>query len=139
MSRFQATAAARPDPITAVAADGATVTMPPIVSATAAPTSSGPSMLKIEAITIACSGVAARVATSVAIAFDASCSPFVIAKASANTIAITSPGSIDRLYARALVGHPSCFAVSVDHVPAAAQRCIPLRSHSASEQADAPA
>jgi hypothetical protein len=78
--------------MTAVAADGATDTMPPIVSATAAPTSSGPTRLKIEAITIACSGVAARVATSVAIAFDASCSPFVAAKASANAIAIASPG-----------------------------------------------
>ena len=39
--------------MTAVAADGATVTMPPIVSATAAPKSSGPTRLKIEAITIA--------------------------------------------------------------------------------------
>ena len=74
--------------------------MPPIVSATAAPRSSGPTRLKTEAITIACSGVAARVATSVAIALDASCSPFVAAKASANTIAIASPGSIDRPYAR---------------------------------------
>jgi hypothetical protein len=55
--------------------------------------------LKIEAITIAWSGVAARVATSVATAFDASCSPFVIAKATANAIAIASPGSIERLYA----------------------------------------
>ena len=106
MSRFQATAAPRPDPMTAVATDGATVRMPPIVSATAAPTSSGPTMLKIEAITIDWTGVAARLATSVAIPFDASCSPFVVAKASANTIAITSPGSIDRLRARALVGSP---------------------------------
>ena len=53
MRRFQATAAASPDPITSVAADGATVTMPPIVSATAAPRSSGPSRLKTEASTIA--------------------------------------------------------------------------------------
>jgi hypothetical protein len=90
--------------MTAVAADGATDTMPPIVSATAAPTNSGPIKLKIEAITIACSGVAARVATSVAIAFDASCSPFVVAEASANAIAIASPGSIDRLYARSAGG-----------------------------------
>ena len=86
--------------MTAMAADGAAVTMPPIVSATAAPTSSGPTRLKIAAITIACSGVAPRVATSVAIAFDASCSPFVVEKASANTVAIASPGSIDRPYAR---------------------------------------
>lgn len=69
--------------------------MPLTVSATAAPTSSGPTRLKIAAITIACSGVAPRVATSVAIAFDASCSPFVVEKASANTVAIASPGSID--------------------------------------------
>ena len=44
--RFQATAPARPEPITAAATDGSTVTIPPIVSATAAPTSSGPSRLK---------------------------------------------------------------------------------------------
>ena len=55
--------------------------MPPIVSATAAPTSSGPSVLKKAASTIACAGVAPRVATSVAIAFDASWTPFVNAKA----------------------------------------------------------
>ena len=70
--------------------------MPPIVSATAAPRSNGPSMLNTEAITIAWSGEAARVATSVAIAFDASCSPFVVAKASASSTAIASPGSIER-------------------------------------------
>ena len=85
--------------MTPVTADGATVTMPPIVSATAAPTSKGPSMLKNEAIRIACSGVAARVATSVAIAFDASCRPFVAANVNVNASAIASPGSIGRLYA----------------------------------------
>ena len=87
VSRFQVTAAARPEPITSTAPAGATVTMPPIVSATAAPSSSGPSRLNTDASTIACSGVAARVATSVAIALEASWSPFVVAKASANTIA----------------------------------------------------
>jgi hypothetical protein len=66
--------------------------------------------LKIEAITIACNGVAARVATSVAIAFDALCSPFVVAKANANTIAIASPGSIDRLYARSAGVHAPALA-----------------------------
>ena len=70
--RFQVTAPASPAPITRVATSGGTVTMPAIVSATAAPTNSGPSRLKTEAKTIACSGRAARVATRVAIAFAAS-------------------------------------------------------------------
>ena len=47
-------AAARPEPITAIASDGETVTIPPIVSATAAPSSDGPSRLKNVAMTIAC-------------------------------------------------------------------------------------
>ena len=72
MIRFQVTAAARPQPITSMVADAETVTIPPIVSATAAPTTNGPIMLKMLASTIACPGRAARVATSVAIAFDAS-------------------------------------------------------------------
>jgi hypothetical protein len=100
VATFQKIAASSPAAITSTPVSPPTVTMPPIVSATAAPTNSGPTRLKIEAITIAWSGVAARVATSVAIAFEASCSPFVVAKASANTIAIASPGSIDRLYGR---------------------------------------
>ena len=53
VSRFQAPAAASPAPITSVATDGATVTIPPIVSATAAPTNSGPRRLKTDARTIA--------------------------------------------------------------------------------------
>ena len=59
--RFQAVAAARPEPITAIASDGETVTIPPIVSATAAPSSNGPRRLKNAARTIACEGRAARV------------------------------------------------------------------------------
>ena len=70
--RFHVTAAARPAPITAVASVGETVTMPPIVSATAAPTNSGPSRLKKVASRIACFGRAARVATRAAIALAAS-------------------------------------------------------------------
>ena len=66
----------------------------PIVSATAAPTTNGPRRLKTEARTIACNGVAARVATSVAIALEASCSPFVAANATARTTANTSPVSM---------------------------------------------
>ena len=72
MIRFQVTALARPAPITAVASAGETVTMPPMVSATAAPTNSGPSRLKTVASTIACFGRAARVATRAAIALAAS-------------------------------------------------------------------
>jgi hypothetical protein len=45
-------------------------------------------------------GVAARVATRVAIALDASCKPLVIAKAIASAIAIASPASTGRLYAQ---------------------------------------
>ena len=71
--------------------------MPAIVAATADPTRIGPSMLKTEASAIACAGVAARVATSVAIAFDASWKPFVRANANARPIAIASPASIQRL------------------------------------------
>ena len=64
--------------------------MPPIVSATAAPTTSGPSRLKTAASSTACSGVAPRVATSAAIAFDASWIPFVNAKAKTKTSAIAN-------------------------------------------------
>ena len=53
-------------------------------------------MLNTDAMTIAWSGDAARVATRVAIAFDASCSPFVVAKASASNTAIASPRSIEQ-------------------------------------------
>ena len=92
--RFQVTAAASPAPMTATPSAGATVTRPPIVSATAAPTSSGPSRLHTDAIAIACPGVAARVATRVAIALEASCSPFVTAKAIASSTASARPASI---------------------------------------------
>ena len=59
----------------------------------------GPSRLKTEASTIACTGRAARVATRVAIALEASCSPLVTAKAIASRTATASPVSIGRLYA----------------------------------------
>ena len=98
MIRFQVTAAASPDPITSIASlESPISTMPPIVSATAAPTTNGPRRLNAEAKTIACSGVAARVATSVAFALAASCSPLVTAHATASEIAITSPASTRRL------------------------------------------
>ena len=67
--------------------------MPPMVSATAAPRTNGPSTLPTEASTIAWNGVAARVATSAAIALDASCRPFVTAKRTARAIAARSPVS----------------------------------------------
>jgi hypothetical protein len=59
------------------------VTTPAIVLATAVPTRSAPSMLKVAETTTAWPGRAPRVATSVAIAFAASWNPFVSAKASA--------------------------------------------------------
>ena len=90
VTRFQVTAAARPAPITSTVTSGGTVTRPPIVSATAAPRNSGPSRLNTDASRIACSGVAARVATRVAIALDASWSPFVTANPIANSTATTS-------------------------------------------------
>ncbi len=79
--------------------------MPPIVSATAAPSSSGPSRLKTEARTIACSGRAARVATSVAIALDASWSPLVTAK----TIASRTASSEPRVHAPTLWPTPQLY------------------------------
>jgi hypothetical protein len=97
VARFQVTAAARPAPITSIVTSGGTVTMPPIVSATAAPRNSGPSRLKTDASRIACRGVAARVATSVAIAFDASWSPFVTANPIVSSTATTSWASTDGL------------------------------------------
>ncbi len=93
MSTFQSAAASTPEPITATASADGTVTIPAIVSATAVPTSSAPSMLKTAESAIAGPGRAPRVATSVAIAFAASCKPFVSANASANETA--SHSSID--------------------------------------------
>jgi small neutral amino acid transporter SnatA (MarC family) len=72
--------------------------MPPIVSATAAPTTNGPAKLKTVAITMAWRGRAARVATSAAIALAASWIPLVAANASASAIANARPTSIQRLY-----------------------------------------
>ena len=93
VTRFQATAAAIPAPITSVASEGVTVTMPPMVSATAAPSSRGPRTLNTDARMIACRGVAARVATRAAIALDASCNPFVTANAAVSASATASPTS----------------------------------------------
>jgi hypothetical protein len=102
--RFQATAAASPAAVTSVNTDASTVTMPPIVSATAAPTTNGPSRLNTEASTIAWPGVAARVATRVAIEFDASWSPLVAANASARPTAAARPVSIRGPYRRRVLG-----------------------------------
>ena len=70
--RFHTTPASTAEPITATASDGWTVTIPAIVFATAVPSRSAPIMLKVADMTIAGPGRAARVATSVAIAFAAS-------------------------------------------------------------------
>ncbi len=74
--------------MTSIASEEPIATMPPIARATAAPTSTGPSRLKTAASASAYFGRAARVATSVATALDASCSPFVAAKANASTTAM---------------------------------------------------
>ncbi len=47
VSRFQSVAASTPEPITSTACAGGTCTIPAIVSATAVPTSSAPSMLNV--------------------------------------------------------------------------------------------
>ncbi len=67
--------------------------MPAIVPATAAPSTSGPSMLKNAARTMAWPGRATRVATRVAMAFAASWNPLVNENASAIPIARTNPAS----------------------------------------------
>ena len=54
--RFQSTAASAPEPITTTASAPETVTIPAIVSATAVPTRSAPSMLKTAESTTACRG-----------------------------------------------------------------------------------
>ena len=94
VSPFHATAASSPAAITAIAASPWIATMPPIVSATAAPNSSGPSVLNTAASSIAWAGRATRVATSAAIAFEASCTPLVNANASTSRSAIPRPRSI---------------------------------------------
>ena len=63
-------------------------------SATADPSTSGPMRLPAAASATAGPGRAARVATSVAIAFDASWKPFVNANAKASTTATTRPASM---------------------------------------------
>ena len=59
VKKFHTTAPVRPAPTTAITSDGATVTMPAIVSATAAPSKRGPRTFPIVASTIACAGRAA--------------------------------------------------------------------------------
>ena len=88
---FQITEAVSPAPITATVCDGGSVTMPASVSATAVPSSSGPTTLPTVASATAGPGRAARVATSAAIEFAASCRPFVSANASAARMARTRP------------------------------------------------
>ena len=88
---FHATAPVSAAPRTGITSSDGTVTMPAIVLATAVPSSSGPSTLPTAASTTALPGRAARVATSVAIAFAASWTPLVNANASAIPIATTSP------------------------------------------------
>lgn len=90
VNKFQATAAVSPAAITATVAPSM---IPPTVSATAAPSSSGPSRLNPAASSAACAGVAPRVATSAAIEFDASWSPFVTANARASATASAKPPS----------------------------------------------
>jgi hypothetical protein len=69
VTRFQTTAASSAE---AIIVRSPPATIPPTVSATAAPSNSGPSRLNTAARSAACNGVAARVATSAAIEFDAS-------------------------------------------------------------------
>ena len=94
MNRFQATAPVKAAPTTITISSLGTVTIPAIVSATALPRMSGPAMFPIAASTTAASGRAARVATSVATALAASCTPFVTAKSKAMLTAATNDALI---------------------------------------------
>ena len=71
--------------------------MPPTVSATAEPRSSGPACCRLPRAR-GRAGIAARVATSAAIAFEASWIPFVKANARAAKTATTRPASIPPRY-----------------------------------------
>ena len=128
VTKFQVTAAARPAPITSTVTSGGTVTSPPIVSATAAPRNSGPSRLNTDASRIACSGVAARVATKVAIAFDASWSPFVTANPIANSTATTSSVSTSRPYDLRLVVSLTLIPCGVASRPSADPPAVRVRA-----------
>ena len=99
MSPFHTTAPVSAAPTTGITSLDGTATMPAIVLATALPSSSGPTTLPTAASTTAVPGRAARVATSVAMAFAASCTPLVNANASAITTATTSPRSTVRILA----------------------------------------
>jgi hypothetical protein len=95
-SRFQVTAAVKAAPTTTTVCAAVTWTMPAIVSATAAPNSSGPSRLQTAARVIAGPGRAPRVATRVAIALAASWKPLVNANANVTTTASTNAASTAR-------------------------------------------
>jgi hypothetical protein len=69
-------------------------TRPAIVLATADPSRNGPMKIAIVATASAGPGRAARVATSVAIEFAASWTPFVNAKPRARAMAIVEPRSM---------------------------------------------
>jgi hypothetical protein len=104
VTMFHATAAARPAAITTIPVSPSMVTMPPTVSATAVPRSSGPRRLKVAASSAACSGLAARVATSPAIAFDA-------------CAARSSPRTPRPARSRGRSPHPQGSAPDRDHAP----------------------
>ena len=91
---FQTTAPVSPAPTTVTSWPAGTLTIVAIVSATAAPRRSGPRRLQTAARTIACIGRATRVATSVAIAFEASWNPFVTANANAMAMASRNPVTV---------------------------------------------
>jgi hypothetical protein len=96
VARFQATAAVSAAPTTVTVRDAGTWTIVAIVSATAAPSTSGPSRLQTAARTIAGPGRAPLVATSVAIALAASWKPLVTANARVSTTASTNAVSTGR-------------------------------------------
>ena len=92
MTAFQAIAPSSAAPATGTTSPCGTSTIPAIVPATAPPTRSGPSRLNTAASSAAWKGVAARVATSVAIAFAVSWMPFVRANTSPSATASASSG-----------------------------------------------
>jgi hypothetical protein len=73
---------------------GSTRATPAIVVATAEPRRNGPTKIAVVAMASPAPGLAARVATRVAIEFAASWTPFVNANASARAIAMVEPMSI---------------------------------------------
>ena len=89
VKRFQTTAPVSPAPMTGTMISGDTSTILATVSATAAPSRKGPTRFASEAMMTAGTGLAARVATSVAMALAASWKPVVSAKARATRMAAT--------------------------------------------------